>query len=309
MSPSLPRGLALFPLLLLALACDRRTEPFVDLAHEPPKVDRPVHVPGLEAPAPRAQMPMGSRGTAGGSDAAGGAPIRGSVVAGDGVAASGEGVLFVIARNGPGGPPLAVKRLPVGPFPLAFEVGASDVMMAGRPFAGPITLTARVDRDGDPLTHTPDEPSAELAAPVEPGAEGVELRLERPGAAASRPQGGAGTQEPANAAPIRGEIVAGEGVTAGGDGVLFVIARNGAGPPLAVKRLPVGPFPLAFELGPADVMMPGRTFAGPITLTARVDRDGDPMTRTPDEPSAALEAPLEPGATGVELRLELPKAN
>ncbi|MGH9885077.1 MAG: c-type cytochrome biogenesis protein CcmI/CycH, partial [bacterium] len=180
---SLPGRLALFPLLLLALACDRRTEPFVDLAHEPPKVDRPVHVPGLENPAPRAQMPMGQRGTTGAPDASG-APIRGTVVAGEGVSASGDGILFVIARNGAGGPPLAVKRLPVGPFPLAFELGPADVMMAGRPFAGPINLTARVDRDGDPLTHAPDEPSAELAAPVEPGAEGVELRLEPPGAAA-----------------------------------------------------------------------------------------------------------------------------
>lgn len=180
MPPSLRRRLALFPLLLLAVACDRRSEPFVDLAHEPPKLDRPVRVPGLENPAPRAQMPMGQRGMAA-ADAASGPPIRGSVVLGEGVAPSGEGVLFVIARNAAGGPPLAVKRLPVGPFPLAFELGPADVMIAGRPFAGPITLTARVDRDGDPLTRTSDEPIAALAAPVEPGAEGVELRLEAPG--------------------------------------------------------------------------------------------------------------------------------
>jgi len=57
MSSSLRRRLALFPLLLLALGCDRRSEPFVDPAEEPPKLDRPVRVPGLENPAPRAQMP------------------------------------------------------------------------------------------------------------------------------------------------------------------------------------------------------------------------------------------------------------
>jgi hypothetical protein len=89
-------------------------------------------------------------------------------------------VLFVIARGSGGGPPLAVKRLPVGPFPLEFEIGPADVMMAGRPFAGPITLTARVDRDGNPLTRDPDDPTAELPAPIEPGAADVELRLERP---------------------------------------------------------------------------------------------------------------------------------
>jgi hypothetical protein len=53
-------------------------------------------------------------------------------------------------------------------------------MMAGRPFTGPITLTARVDRDGNPLTRDPADPSAELPAPVEPGTTDVELRLELP---------------------------------------------------------------------------------------------------------------------------------
>jgi len=180
MAPSLRCRLALFPLLLLALACDRRSEPFVDAADEPAKLDRPVRVPGLENPAPRARMPMGPPETGAIDEAPSGPPIRGSVIAGEGVAPGGEGVLFVIARSAGGGPPLAVKRLPVGPFPLAFELGPADVMMAGRPFAGPISLTARVDRDGDPLTRAPDEPTAELAAPVEPGAEGVELRLQVP---------------------------------------------------------------------------------------------------------------------------------
>jgi hypothetical protein len=102
------------------------------------------------------------------------------VIAGDGVAAGGEGVLFVIARSEGGGPPLAVKRLPIGPFPLAFEIGPADVMIAGRPFSGPITLSARVDRDGNPMTRDPGDALATLPAPVEPGARDVELRLERP---------------------------------------------------------------------------------------------------------------------------------
>jgi hypothetical protein len=116
--------------------------------------------------------------------AAGGAPISGRVVAGEGVAAGGEGVLFVIARSAGGGPPLAVKRLPIGPFPLEFEIGPADVMMAGRPFAGSIALSARVDRDGDPLTRDPGDATATLPAAIEPGASGVELllRVPEPGA-------------------------------------------------------------------------------------------------------------------------------
>jgi hypothetical protein len=166
---------------MLVLACDRRLEPFVAPEDEPARLERPVHVPGLENPAPRAAMPMGPPETAGarsGRSASDGAPIRGRVVAGEGVEAGGAGVLFVIARSGAGGPPLAVKRLAVGPFPIEFEIGPADVMMQGRPFVGPITLSARVDRDGNAMTREPNEPLAELTAPVEPGTDGIELRLE-----------------------------------------------------------------------------------------------------------------------------------
>ncbi len=145
-------------------------------------------VPGLENPAPRAQMPMGPRGegapmSAGAPPAAGGEPITGRVTVGEGVAAGGEGVLFVIARSAGGGPPLAVKRLPIGPFPLAFEIGPADVMIAGRAFAGPIALSARIDRDGNPLTRDPGDAIATLPSAIEPGASDVELRLVVPGPA------------------------------------------------------------------------------------------------------------------------------
>jgi hypothetical protein len=166
-------------------ACDRRVQPYVDPKDEPPRVAQPVRVPGLESPAPSARMPLGPE--AGGAPAAGmgerqgvpnGGPIRGTIALADGVQASGA-VLFLIARSpGVPGPPLAVKRLPVGPFPLAFEIGPDDEMIKGRPWVGPIALTARVDSDGDPLTKDPADPAAE-AGPVDPGAEGVELKLAR----------------------------------------------------------------------------------------------------------------------------------
>ncbi|MEX2205311.1 MAG: hypothetical protein WEF50_03680 [Myxococcota bacterium] len=179
---SLHRRLALFPCLVLALACDRRLEPYVAPADEPARLERPVRVPGLENPAPRARMPMGPPESAASSTAASGAPISGRVVAGEGVAPGGEGVLFVIARSGGGGPPLAVKRLPIGPFPLAFEIGPADVMIAGRPWSSPISLSARIDRDGNPMTRDPGDALAVLASPVEPGARDVELTLLVPSA-------------------------------------------------------------------------------------------------------------------------------
>jgi hypothetical protein len=178
MMRSLHRRLALFPCLLLAVACDRRLEPYVEPADEPARLERPVRVPGLENPAPRARMPMGPPEAAAANAQASGAPISGRVSLGEGVTAGGDGVLFVIARSGSGGgPPLAVRRLPVGPFPVEFEIGPTDVMIAGRPFVGPITLSARVDRDGNPMTRDPDDAVAVLPEPVEPGARDVDLTL------------------------------------------------------------------------------------------------------------------------------------
>jgi cytochrome c-type biogenesis protein CcmH len=62
---------------------------------------------------------------------------------------------------------------------------------------------------------------------------------------------------------------------------MFLIARKvgGMGPPLAVQRLQAGDFPMAFTLSKRDSMVPSIPFEGEITITLRVDKDGDPMTR------------------------------
>lgn len=174
----MPLRLAL--LALLFLACDRRVEPYVPPDQEPPPSGRPVRIPGLERPAvntdplPTAGARMGVPGVAQEDSAA---AIRGEVRLGPGVAAPDGGVLFVIARGARPGPPLAVKRLDPGPFPMAFSLGPSDVMIQGVPFAGPIRLTARLDRDGDPLTRDPDDLTAESPAALVPGTTGIELIL------------------------------------------------------------------------------------------------------------------------------------
>ncbi len=154
---------------VLWLGCDRRTEPYIPPEQEPPPPSRPVRIPGLEQPVPQGrQLAL----------AASGGSIHGTVRLAPGVQAPDTGVLFIIARAQGGGPPLAVKRLPVGPFPLTFQVGPADVMLKGRPFEGPIKLSARIDRDGDPLTREPDNLVAESAAALEPGARGAELVLQ-----------------------------------------------------------------------------------------------------------------------------------
>lgn len=56
--------------------------------------------------------------------------------------------------------------------------------------------------------------------------------------------------------------------------VLFVIARRGPGPPLAVKRIADPAFPVAFRLGPEDRVMGEGQFEGAVSVIARVAKGG-----------------------------------
>jgi Tfp pilus assembly protein PilF len=70
--------------------------------------------------------------------------------------------------------------------------------------------------------------------------------------------------------------------------VLFVIARAAgqtAGPPAAVKRIMSPSFPLEIDLTTADSMM-GQPLPASIRLEARLDSDGDAMTKNPSDPHA-----------------------
>ena len=89
--------------------------------------------------------------------------------------------------------------------------------------------------------------------------------------------------------------------------MLFVIARRGGGaggPPLAVRRVPAPSFPYDFEIGPQHAMIQGRPFAGEIELEARLDGDGDALSREPGDPSGRAPELLQPGASGVRIVLE-----
>lgn len=79
-------------------------------------------------------------------------------------------------------------------------------------------------------------------------------------------------------------------------GIVFVIARNPAGgPPVAVKRVVATSFPMNVELTSADSMM-GQTLPAEFRVEARLDADGDPMTKPPTDPSA-MQNGVAPGAT------------
>lgn len=93
-------------------------------------------------------------------------------------ALTGREVLYVAVRDPAGGPPLAALQLPAGPFPVEFAVTTADAIAMGgaaRPFPDTVSLTVRVDTDGDPTTRD-GEPAAEIGT-VARGTEGLELEL------------------------------------------------------------------------------------------------------------------------------------
>ena len=90
-------------------------------------------------------------------------------------------VIFVSLRDPAGGPPVAAKKLPVGPFPLTFEVtGADRIGMGGqRPIPATFNLAVRVDGDGNAMTKEPKMPEVVLLG-LETGTTALDLVLELP---------------------------------------------------------------------------------------------------------------------------------
>jgi hypothetical protein len=79
-------------------------------------------------------------------------------------------------------------------------------------------------------------------------------------------------------------------------------AGFGAGPPIAAKRLSAASFPIPFEITDADSMR-GDPLPKEVLLEARADADGDPMTRSPEDPAARLDD-VKSGTTSVRLVLK-----
>jgi hypothetical protein len=313
-------GAMRLPALLLALTllgsagCDRNLEPYdpdekasaPDLSKIFPEgAEQAARLEPALPPAPgqgRGAAPMPQEVAE--SDAASGPPIRGRVEVAPALrdAVPAGAVLFIIGRRDGAGPPLAVKRVASPSFPLTFTLGPEDRMIQSVPFAGPITLSARLDGDGNASSTGPGDLIGTAGnGPVEPGGDALIVLDATVDADASVPA-------PAGA-EIRGsvEIAPAMRDAAPADAVLFIIARSGSGggPPLAVKREPRPSFPFAFALGPDDRMIPSVPFEGPITLTARLDSDGNASSASPDDLAGeARGGPVDPGAEGVVIVLD-----
>ncbi len=88
---------------------------------------------------------------------------------------------------------------------------------------------------------------------------------------------------------------------------VFVVARaeGAGGPPYAVRRYDGVAPPFAFKLGPENLMIPGVPAPAKLIVSARVDQDGDAMTRQLGDLETAPSAPVPPRAS-VELVVDRP---
>ena len=93
--------------------------------------------------------------------------------------AEGKPVLFLIARKGGGGPPLAVVRVANPRFPLAFEISKRNVMIPGVPFEGMVSLSARLDADGSAGPAGTGDLEGRTSRPVRVGEKNVRIVIDR----------------------------------------------------------------------------------------------------------------------------------
>lgn len=174
---------------------------------------------------------------------------------------------------------LAIARLQ-----LNNRKGAEEAIQAGqKEFPEDRELLANVFEQ---ISSASESPAAADAAPAEPP--DIKAAQSAPGSSAS--------------AVVVVELPRGLSVPAGA--MLFVIAREAGfetGPPIAVKRVPAVNFPITVTLSEKDSMA-GESLPGLIRIDARVDSDGDPMTRDPKDPVAS-EDNVRPGAGQVLLVL------
>jgi hypothetical protein len=93
------------------------------------------------------------------------------------------GTVYLVARRPPDNPNargtlIAVKKMPATSFPLPFTLSGADMPFQTGPFEGDLQLTARIDQDGDPMSHQKGDIFGVLPR-VPVGAPGVTLPLDQ----------------------------------------------------------------------------------------------------------------------------------
>jgi hypothetical protein len=139
------------------------------------------------------------------------------------------------------------------------------------------------------------------------GSSGVSITLARAQAQAPAPAAAPPGRRPERGAFISGTIDLAPGARTPPGGVLFVIGRAGSGetgPPLAAKRIDATRFPVPYTLSAGDAMSPDAVFSGPVSVTARLDADGNASTKGPEDLVGRFDRnPATVGDEGVDIRL------
>jgi hypothetical protein len=166
----------------------------------PPAPPSPPTPPPAPLPAPQ-----GAGAALGGAAPAGeGGSITGKIELAAAIAKKKpQGTLFLVARRISDNPNargtlIAVKKLPATTFPLPFTLSAADMPFQNGPFDGELTLTARIDQDGDPLSHQKGDVLGSLPK-VQVGSKNVRLTLDqvqKEDESLAGPMGGGGPMMP-----------------------------------------------------------------------------------------------------------------
>jgi hypothetical protein len=155
-----------------------------------------------------------------------------------------------------------------------------------------------------------DKGSAAPPAPAAPAVPALPAAAPAPAATPPTPEPAAAEAKPDPNAVIAGEIVLAPSMKSAvksGDQIYLVARRISDNPTargslVAVKKFTADKFPIPFSLGPEDMMFKNGAFEGDLTLSARVDKDGDPMTRKKGDVIATLPK-VHVGSRGVKLSL------
>jgi cytochrome c-type biogenesis protein CcmH len=169
------------------IACSKKDDagapsavPALPQGAAPPAAASPPPLPPPPPPPPAPPAPEGAAPAAAGP----GGSITGKIELSAAIAKKKpEGTLFLVARRISDNPTargtlIAVKKLPATKFPLAFDLSGADMPFQNGPFDGELTLTARIDQDGDPLSHQKGDAMGTLPK-VRVGSKNVRLTLDQ----------------------------------------------------------------------------------------------------------------------------------
>ncbi len=131
-------------------------------------------------PAPQSAQDTAATSTAAPPSSTGQTRISGTVEVAPELAAQvpANATLYLVVRiaGREGGAPLAVQRHSSPSFPLQFVISEIDSMVPNTPLVGELSISARIDQDGNAATATAGDLSG-MVGPVQAGNTGVVLLI------------------------------------------------------------------------------------------------------------------------------------